>query len=300
MDYRHLKFVILSLTTSISLLGPHHSFADEPLAKTEKPRLEKQFVIQDARSLFEQLKLSDVKQSGNKLMNLPLGLHQLKQRSDELNKSSNPQNSKNLSKSRQSHNFNEEKRSIKLLVHGFGSRGYEWIYAIKQFASVSDVFFLRWDWSQCPQQGAQILSQYINTLQERYPKAPIEVFGHSYGGVITAISAANYIGEKPLTMNIIASPVAGHPRLEDRCTQTIKVLTENLNQIKKSFNSALSLYQWRTRKELDGAFKDMDHNPQLVNWHGEVIQLPTNYKGHRLGHNWSISWVTDQTLKQKK
>ena len=52
-------------------------------------------------------------------------------------------------------------------------------------------------------------------------------------------------------------------------------------------------------EELDGAFKDMDHNPQLVDWHGEVIQLPAQYRGHRLGHNWSISWVTDQVLKQK-
>ena len=40
--------------------------------------------------------------------------------------------------------------------------------------------------------------------------------------------SCDYLGKTPLKMNVIASPVAGHPRLEARCTQTIKILIENL------------------------------------------------------------------------
>ncbi|MAD61719.1 MAG: triacylglycerol lipase, partial [Myxococcales bacterium] len=53
------------------------------------------------------------------------------------------------------------------------------------------------------------------------------------------------------------------------------------------------------QKELDGAFTGMKYNPQLVDWHGKVTQLPEKYKGHRLGHNWSISWVIDEIIREK-
>ena len=54
-----------------------------------------------------------------------------------------------------------------------------------------------------------------------------------------------------------------------------------------------------TQKKLDGAFTGMKYNPQLVDWHGKVTQLPEKYKGHRLGHNWSISWVIDEIIREK-
>jgi hypothetical protein len=60
----------------------------------------------------------------------------------------------------------------------------------------------------------------------------------------------------------------------------------------------MRLHQWRTQKELDGAFSSLDFNPQVVDWRGEVIELPDSYRGHRLGHNWSISWVSDQLKAQ--
>ena len=295
MDHPRLLFIVFCLTTSVSLIGAHHSFADKQLVEIKKTESVEQPVIHDSRSLFGQLKLSDVKQSGEKLINLPLGLHQLSQSSSQSKMRSNKH--RILSTRQHNHHLIDRQR-ITLLVHGYKSRGYEWIYAIKQFTLVSDVFFLRWNWSLCPEQAALILSQHLQSLQKRYPQSKVDVYGHSYGGVITAISAANYLGDTPLAMNVIASPVAGHPRLEARCSQSMKRLTEKLNLKNKSFNFALSLYQWRTKKELDGAFRDMDHNPQIVDWHGEVTQLPTSYKGHRLGHNWSISWVTDQILKQ--
>lgn len=55
----------------------------------------------------------------------------------------------------------------------------------------------------------------------------------------------------------------------------------------------VTLRQWRTLQHLDGAFEDLATDPQVVELPGEVTRLPERYRGHRLGHNWSISWVVD-------
>ena len=48
-------------------------------------------------------------------------------------------------------------------------------------------------------------------------------------------------------------------------------------------------------KELDGAFRDLSLDPQEVEIeNSRVIRLPETYKGNKLGHNWSISWVADE------
>jgi hypothetical protein len=55
------------------------------------------------------------------------------------------------------------------------------------------------------------------------------------------------------------------------------------------------VHQWRTRKAIDNAFSALPADPQLVDIPGsEVVTLPDSYRGHRLGHNWSISWVVEQ------
>jgi hypothetical protein len=63
----------------------------------------------------------------------------------------------------------------------------------------------------------------------------------------------------------------------------------------------VAFFQWRTQKELDGAFKDLEINPQAINLKGsKVYELPDLYKGNRLGHNWSISFVADELKKRIK
>ena len=277
----HLMTLLLLALSTIMLSAEYK----ESQAKTKS-------TIEDSTHIFGKLSLSTVKSSGATLIELPLGLHQLNQGIQIA-----PNHAKKQMKSQIK---SPQAIRISLLVHGYNSPGYEWIYAIKQLAKVSEVFFLRWDWSLCPKQGAKILSHYIFELQKLYPKHHIEVYGHSYGGVITAIAAANYSFNLPLTANVIASPVAGHPKLEQRCPQKISSLTRNLHAKHHPFNHNLNLYQWRTQKKLDGAFKHMKYNPQLVDWHGEVTQLPEKYKGRRLGHNWSISWVIDEIFERNK
>ena len=67
--------------------------------------------------------------------------------------------------------------------------------------------------------------------------------------------------------------------------------------IYSSWEANISHYQWRTHKHQDGAFRDLDFNPQDINFdNGEIILLPETMNGQRLGHNWSITWVIDNYL----
>ena len=65
-----------------------------------------------------------------------------------------------------------------------------------------------------------------------------------------------------------------------------------------SLRADMKLHQWRTIQKLDGAFKDLDYDPQEVEIkNSTVTRLPETYKGNKLGHNWSISWVADELNK---
>ena len=62
----------------------------------------------------------------------------------------------------------------------------------------------------------------------------------------------------------------------------------------------VTFFEWRTQKKLDGMFNNLESNPQIIDLKGsKVTLLPDTYKGRRLGHNWSISFVADE-LQQKK
>ena len=57
------------------------------------------------------------------------------------------------------------------------------------------------------------------------------------------------------------------------------------------------LYEWRTQHKLDNAYKDLKEDPQRIDLSGSLVTtLPNTYKGNRLGHNWSISWVADEAF----
>ena len=53
--------------------------------------------------------------------------------------------------------------------------------------------------------------------------------------------------------------------------------------------------QWRTVQASDGAFKDLDTDPQLLELPALTVeQLPAEWEGGRLGHNRSITYVAEQ------
>ena len=57
--------------------------------------------------------------------------------------------------------------------------------------------------------------------------------------------------------------------------------------------------QWKTVKEQDGAFKNLEFDPQNVLIKGgEIITLPGTWKKTRLGHNKSIQWVCEEVTRK--
>lgn len=289
MNIVRIKFCLLALCALIACENKGASIQDQ--IETPKHQLQikrsESDLIHDRSIRLSNLPLDDVKQSGSHLMELAEGLHLLERELPAL-----------------------AQEEINLMIHGYDSRGYEWIYPAHKLAERAPTYLYRWDWKRCPAEGASQLLTALMTLSKRYPNRRIQAFGHSYGGVILAIAAAQYQtlttqDLSPLTAHLIASPLAGHPTLEARCSQSIQSLTSALKKHKsegtepQARNDKVKIKQWRTLKELDGAFSSLETDPQIVDWRGEVTRLPESYQGQRLGHNWSISAVVDRVLDIK-
>jgi pimeloyl-ACP methyl ester carboxylesterase len=179
--------------------------------------------------------------------------------------------------------------TVFIAVHGYGSRGYEWIHPLRKMADSGwETYFYRWDWTECPQEAAKKLANAILALHEQKPSIRhFILFGHSYGGVIVALMMEMLPDSLSFELHSVAAPLGGHPRLESRCP--------GFPEFKNDRGEHLT--QWRTRKAQDGAYKDLPEDPQVLSLpQSEVIQLPDSVGSMRLGHNRSISWVLDQYL----
>ena len=90
--------------------------------------------------------------------------------------------------------------------------------------------------------------------------------------------------------HFVAAPLKGNFLIRTFCGYTPP---RKINKNNLGFN-------WMTIKELDGEFRNLKSDPQLLEIEGVVAKrLPEEYNGNRLGHNWSISWLTDY-LNSKK
>lgn len=206
----------------------------------------------------------DVFDSGKRLMSLPYGLHTLEEN-------------------------NTMEKTLIIGVHGSNSRGYEWIYPLSSLDNSDKlVAFFRWDDSSCPGPGIQSLSQNLSDLLVEKPNIKkIILLGHSYGGILVTSFMQNWKGKLPLEIHAIAAPLKGMGPVSSMCGYEPPRATQGNT----------SLHQWRTIKELDGAFKDLDYDPQeTMILNSKITRLPETYKGNKLGHNWSISWVADELL----
>ncbi len=216
-----------------------------------------------APTLLEMAALDDVKASGLRLMSAPMGLHRL-----------------DTTHPAPSH--------VVIGVHGFESQGYEWIDPLRALGNAgARVYFFRWDHTQCPGPAADKLTLAMDTmLKNEAMPARVQVMGHSYGGVVAALVAAQHTRAGRLEVETIAAPLAGMGGIVEHCGYR--------GAPPPAANSTLR--QWRTRQELDGAFRDLPTDPQVVDLPGEVTVLPETYRGKRLGHNWSVSWVVEHLI----
>jgi hypothetical protein len=192
--------------------------------------------------------------SGQKLMDLNFGLHDLE--------------------------ANQTGKEILISIHGRDSRGFEWIYPLQTIDNeVTKTYFFRWDTTKCPQKTIPILMKEISAMKDI---EKITILGHSYGGILSSL-LLNEIEAIETEIHVIAAPL-GSSDLKKYCG--FKHPT--------SKNDNVSYYQWRTVKKLDYAFNSFDYDPQLIDFkESSVVRLPREYRGKRLGHLWSISWVAD-------
>ena len=200
-----------------------------------------------------------VKTLGKRLIHLPFGLNAMELSEDEA-------------------------QEVFIAVHGGSSEGYEWIYPIKTIdTKQKQMHFYRWPDNGCFQSSAEELASEINNLLSQnssYKK--VTLMGHSYGGILVANVLKHWNADTPIEVHVVASPLLGMPMLTKICGyEPITMLPKNS-----------SLFEWRTQHQLDSAFKDLLEDPQQINIKGSLVTvLPDTYKGNRLGHNWSISWV---------
>ena len=192
--------------------------------------------------------------SGQKLMDLDFGLHDLE--------------------------ANQAGKQILISIHGRDSRGFEWIYPLQTIDNeVTKTYFFRWDTTKCPQKTIPILMKEISAMRDI---EKITILGHSYGGILSSL-LLNEIESIETEIHVIAAPL-GSNDLKKYCGY----------EHPTSKNNNVSYYQWRTIKKLDYAFNSFDYDPQLIDFkESSVVRLPREYRGKRLGHLWSISWVAD-------
>ncbi len=211
---------------------------------------------------------NEVFESGERLMQLDYGLHALEEKLNNEN-------------------------SLIIAVHGSRSRGYEWVYPLKTLDSKNhDVYFYRWKDQDCPYPSASKLDSLIKENLSRNEKIQkVILISHSYGGLLTSWFYENWSNNIPMEIHAIATPISGMEIVNNIC---------GYNPPKKIKND-VSVYQWITQKDIDNAFKNLELDPQIISLdRNKAYFLPSKYKNRRLGHNWSISYVADEILKNHR
>jgi len=207
----------------------------------------------------------DVFESGKGLMSLGYGLHPLEEKS-------------------------ESQKTLLIGVHGSASRGYEWVYPLQTLDDPEVLAsFFRWNDRNCPGPSYDKLKSSIDSMLQINPGlTEVVIVGHSYGALLVSMFSSEWTNQASLSVHTIAGPLAGISSINNLCSYSPPT----------TINNNVEFYEWRTIKELDVAFKDLDFDPQVINLPGSNIKrLPETYNGRRLGHNWSISWVADEIGK---
>ena len=182
--------------------------------------------------------------------------------------------------------FTGKENILLVSVHGSKSEGYEWIYPLQALdTEKSATFFYRWDDRKCYLSSAEKLIFYIKEVLKSFPDTErVVIIGHSYGGVLVASLVEGWNHSLSTEIHSVAGPI-GSSFSRGGCYFNPP----------KDIPDKLTFYQWRTQHHLDSAFNRLKSDPQNLNLIGsKVTRLPETYRGRRLGHNWSISWVADE------
>ena len=132
-----------------------------------------------------------------------------------------------------------------MAVHGYKSEGYEWVHFLNEFSKHhSNLYLYRYDWNKCPDiLGVTFANTLDSLIADNNGVTDIQVFGHSYGGLVITYAAAELHTEKSVSINTIASPLAGYPRIMDGCDLEYN---EQNQLLYSEWDSNVSHHQWRT------------------------------------------------------
>ena len=179
-------------------------------------------------------------------------------------------------------------------VHGSNSEGYEWIYPylIIDSSTILSAFF-RYNDNFCPKRAYLKLHNKISSILNSNKNIDeVILMGHSYGAMIVAMFSDKWTNDAPLTIHTVAGPLTG-PISSNLRSGLFRNICDYYPPNKIGDNVVFN--QWRTIKELDGAFNDLQYDPQVIDLEGSLVtRLPETYNGRRLGHNWSLSWVAEK------
>lgn len=264
MIYTYKKCLTISLTFAILVLVSCGGSAPE--GGISIPTGSKGYPVVDINEFGEG---TEIRSSGNQLMEYPLGMVELKdgeQGNDSV---------------------------LVVAVHGYDSRGYEWITGLKNLAThYGSIFFFRYDWEACPDVIASDLARRILSINKAGDYKRIVIFGHSYGGMVVTF-AASELGKVKAEIHAIAAPLSGFPKLLDNCSNLKYGSNDKLKY--PEWEKSIRIIQHKTVHAQDGAFRDLASDPQNIDLPFDSIkELPPTMDGHRLGHNWSVTWVLDK------
>lgn len=173
-----------------------------------------------------------------------------------------------------------------IAVHGYKSKGAEWVEPLKTMAGwETQLYYYHWNWNQCPSKAAAELDRALDNLVAAQPSLQsLLVIGHSYGGLMSAVMGQTQNTGKPTQLHLIAAPLAGIDMLDRLCAGDVLRAAPPTEGVRWR--------QWRTVHEADGAFREMETDPQILEVPElTVTQLPAEWEGGRLGHNRAIQYV---------
>lgn len=185
---------------------------------------------------------------------------------------------------------------LQVAVHGYGSKGYEWVVPLVKLSRRSAyTYFYRYNWENCPPEAArELASSLIGLIHRTAGVEKLVLFGHSYGGIVVTFAASVLHLNIPVEVHAIASPLAGYPGILDRCDL---LFDSDSTLVYPGWDSTVVHVQWKTQYLLDNAFNRLPADPQDVRLpNSRPFLLPATMNGHRLGHNWSVTWVVDEYL----
>lgn len=260
--FRFIRVLILIITLGVIVSCP----GSPPGEIAPVPKIISQHVSIDINTFADG---TEIRNAGLQLMDKPYGMLSLN-KTDQFNDS-----------------------VLVVTVHGYQSQGYEWITGLKNLTDhFGSLFFFRYDWERCPEVVAAELASEIKAINQAGTYKRVVIFGHSYGGLVVTY-AASQLGSLNAELNVIAAPLSGFPSLLDQCASLKH--DEHKKLIYPEWDKSVQLIQYRTVHGQDGAFRDLEIDPQAIDLPFYRVQvLPPTMDGHRLGHNWSVTWVLDQ------